>query len=46
MPDIRDIEININQIGIPDIPEWLTSKPTPGNTSLPTSYTTNWCTYY
>ena len=27
MPDIRDIEININQIGIPDIPEWLTSSP-------------------
>ena len=27
MPDIRDIDININQIGIPDIPEWLTSSP-------------------
>lgn len=27
MPDIRDINININQIGIPDIPEWLTSRP-------------------
>lgn len=27
MPDIRNIDININQIGIPDIPEWLTSRP-------------------
>ena len=27
MPNIRDIDININQIGIPDIPEWLTSSP-------------------
>ena len=27
MPDIHDIDININQIGIPDIPEWLTSSP-------------------
>tara|TARA_S200002703_G_scaffold112011_1_gene97562 strand:+ start:751 stop:1515 length:765 start_codon:yes stop_codon:yes gene_type:complete len=27
MPNIRDIDINIDQIGIPDIPNWLTSSP-------------------
>mgnify|MGYP003115873897 CR=1 FL=1 len=27
MPNIPDIDINIDQIGIPDIPNWLTSSP-------------------
>jgi len=27
MPNIRDIDINVNPIGIPDIPKWLTSDP-------------------